>query len=313
MTKNPDAMRILVVGAGATGGYFGARLARAGRHIDFLVRPKRAAQLSAGGLHIVSPHGDVSLTPAIVTADTLAAPYDIVILGVKGFALDAALDDMAPAVGPGTMVVPLLNGMRHLDRIARRFDKSVLVGGVCRVVTTLDSQGRILQLAPPHELAYGELDGSVTDRIRRLDDSMQGAGIDARLSADIERDMWEKWTMLATLGAATCLLRGTVGEINSAPGGTATITAILDEVATTVAHVGRAPGAEVLAAIRSVLTDRTSPQTASLYRDVLAGALVETDQVIGDLVARASGVGIATPLLAAAHAQLSIYGRRTSP
>jgi len=107
-------MRILVVGAGATGGYFGGRLAQAGRDVTFLVRPGRAERLRTDGLRIVSPHGDATLTPRLVTAGHIASAYDVVLLSVKAYALDHALDDLGPAVGPNSMVLPILNGMRHL-------------------------------------------------------------------------------------------------------------------------------------------------------------------------------------------------------
>src|SRR5271168_4631906 len=114
-------MRLLVVGAGSTGGYFGGRLAEAGRDVTFLVRPRRAAQLREGGLQIVSPHGDVTLQPKLVTADAIGGHYDAVLLGVKAYSLDAAIEDFAPAVGPGTMIVPMLNSMRHVDVLEARF------------------------------------------------------------------------------------------------------------------------------------------------------------------------------------------------
>src|SRR6201997_4314975 len=106
-------MSILVLGAGATGGYFGGRLAAAGRDVTFLVRPARAANLQAKGLQIKSPHGDVTLKPQLVTAGNIAGPFDAVLLTVKAFSLDRALDDLAPAVGPETMILPVLNGMKH--------------------------------------------------------------------------------------------------------------------------------------------------------------------------------------------------------
>src|ERR1700679_4140503 len=108
-------MLLLVVGAGSTGGYFGGRLAQSGRDVTFLVRPRRAAQLRESGLQIVSPHGDVTLAPKLVTADEIKAPYDAVLLGVKAYSLDAAIEDFAPAVGPETMIVPMLNGMRPME------------------------------------------------------------------------------------------------------------------------------------------------------------------------------------------------------
>jgi 2-dehydropantoate 2-reductase len=174
-------MRLLVVGAGSTGGYFGGRLAQAGRDVTFLVRPRRAAQLQEGGLQIVSPHGDVTVRPKLVTADDIDAPYDAVLLAVKAYSLDAAIDDFATAVGPETTIMPVLNGMRHVDILEERFGKKAVAGGVCKVATTVDSGGRIVQLATFQELVYGEWDGAVSARMEALDAFMRGAGFDARL------------------------------------------------------------------------------------------------------------------------------------
>jgi 2-dehydropantoate 2-reductase len=204
--RQESMMRILVVGAGATGGYFGGRLAQAGRDVTFLVRPGRAAQLTKDGLTLLSPHGDVTLQPKLVTTDAIDGPYDAVILAVKAYGLEQAIEDMAPAIGPGTMVMPLLNGMRHVDLLRARFG-TALIGGVCKVATTIDPQGRIKQLATFQELAYGELDGSPSARTTALDAAMQGAGFTARLTPAIEREMWEKWTLLATMGGICCLMR----------------------------------------------------------------------------------------------------------
>lgn len=306
-------MRILVVGAGATGGYFGGRLTEAGRDVTFLVRPARAERLAATGLEIVSPHGNVTVRPKLASAETLEGPFDVVLLTVKAFALDQSLEDVAPAVGPQTAILPFLNGMRHLDRIAERFGPNAAAGCVCKIAATLDDAGRIVQLSGLQEIAYGELGGGATDRMGRIDEALRGAGFGARLSADIESEMWAKWAMLCALAATTCLLRGSVGEIASAPGGSETALAVLDETAGAIARVGKPVAPETLLSVRAMLTEEGSKQTASLYRDILIGAPVEADQVVGDLVARAKSAGLAAPLLAAAYAQLSVYNARRSP
>jgi 2-dehydropantoate 2-reductase len=298
-------MRLLVVGAGSTGGYFGGRLAEAGRDVTFLVRPARAAHLQANGLQIISPHGDVTLTPKLVTAGNVAEPFDAVLLTVKAFSLEAALDDLAPAVGPDTMILPVLNGMKHVDMLAARFGAKAVVGCVCRVATTVDDQGRIVQLAKFQDLAYGEMDGAPSTRTEQLDAFMRGAGFDAKLSPTIEREMWEKWVLLATMGGITCLMRGNIGEIEAAPGGAAFVLRFLDEVVSVVAAVGKAPGAAFLTTTKAVLTTQGSAHASSMYRDLQQGRPVEADHIIGDLLARRAGVS--TPLLAAAYANLSIY------
>jgi 2-dehydropantoate 2-reductase len=302
-------MRILVVGAGSTGGYFGGRLAQAGRDVTFLVRPARAEQLRTNGLQIVSPHGDVTLKPQLVTAGSIGGPFDVVLLTVKAFALDAALGDMTPAVGPDTMVLPVLNGMKHVDALTERFGDRTVVGCVCRVATVVD-QGRIVQLSKLQDLAYGEMDGSVSPRIKQLDAFMQGAGFDARLSTGIAREMWEKWALLAALGGINCLMRGTVGEIVAAPGGLDFVLAFLAEVVAVVDAVGHPMSDEFLTGARAVLTAKGSAQTSSMYRDLQQGSPIEADQIIGDLLARGRRVGIAMPLVAAAYANLSVYQAR---
>jgi 2-dehydropantoate 2-reductase len=300
-------MRLLVVGAGSTGGYFGGRLAQAGRDVTFLVRPARADRLRATGLQIVSPHGDVTLTPQLVTAGAIEAPYDAILLTVKAFSLDAALDDLAPAVGPETMILPVLNGMKHVDTLIARFGRQAVAGCVCKVATVVDDQGRIVQLNKLQDLAYGEMNGLPSARTDALDKIMQGAGFDARLSSTIELEMWQKWVLLATLGGICCLMRGSIGEVEAVSGGAEFSLAFLDEVSAVVTAAGHAPTEAFLAATRATITQKASPLTSSMYRDLLKGSSVEADQILGDLLARGRALGVATPLIAAAFTHLSVY------
>lgn len=303
-------MRLLVVGAGSTGGYFGGRLAQAGRDVTFLVRPGRAQQLQKDGLQIVSPFGDVTLTPKLVTAGQIAGAYDAVILTVKAYSLDAALEDLAPAVGPQTMILPVLNGMRHVDSIIARFGAPALIGGLCRIPAQLDETGRVVQMGKFHDLAYGEMDGSRSERILALDAVLRGAGFEAKLTPEIEREMWEKWVLLAALGGICCLMRGTVGEVAAAPGGRDFAAALVDEVVTAIRAVGKAPSEDFVASTREMLTKAGSSHTSSMYRDLQKGAAVEADQIVGDLLRRATQAGIAMPLLSLAYASLCVYQSR---
>jgi len=300
--------RILVVGAGATGGFFGAHLAQAGRDVTFLVRPRRAEELRRTGLQIVSPAGDLTVTPQLVTAGELDAPFDVVLLGVKAFALESALDDMAPAVGAETLILPFLNGMRHVDLLVQRFGEQPVLGGVCYVATSLDDDGRIVQVDPNlHTLIYGERDGTTTARVGALDALLQGAGFENRLSADILLEMWEKWVLLASLGAITCLLRGTVGEIEAVPDGAALALRLLAESTATAAAAGISLREAALTRAKGALTERGAPRASSMYRDLRAGRPVEVEQILGDLAARARRFGVDAPLIEAATAQLRIY------
>ena len=303
-------MRLLIVGAGATGGYFGGRLAAAGRDVTFLVREGRAAQLARDGLVIKSPHGDLQVVPKFVTANALKQPFDAVLVTVKAFALEAAMKDFAPAVGPDTMIAPVLNGLKHMDELVGRFGAGRVVGGVCRVATTLDDQGRILQLADFQEVLYGEMDGSSSARIDALHAFMSGAGFTAKISRNIAQDLWNKWIMLAGMGAATCLMRGAIGEIEAAPGGVAFVNAVIDEIVAIATAHGHEPAPPVVAAVRGMLTAKGSSMASSMYRDLQQTKPIEADAIVGDLVARAKAAGVATPLLAAAHTHLMVYQNR---
>jgi 2-dehydropantoate 2-reductase len=295
-------MRMLVVGAGSTGGYFGGRLAQAGRDVTFLVRAARAAQLAEQGLQIVSPQ--------LVTADAISGPYDAILLTVKAFSLESALADMAPAVGDKTMILPVLNGMRHVDLLAKRFGKRTVVGCACKIAGSVDDQGRVVQQTLTQDIAYGELDGKVSPRIQELDRFMRDAGFDARLSSAIEREMWEKWILLAGLGGINCLMRGTIGEVAQAPRGSKFALAVLEEIVSVVRAVGVPPSSDFVASAKSALTAKGSSLTSSMYRDLQRGVRVEADQIMGDLVERAGAAGIKAPLLEAIYTHLCVYQNR---
>jgi 2-dehydropantoate 2-reductase len=303
-------MRILIVGAGAVGGYFGGRLAQAGRDVTFLVRPSRAKQLSQDGLRIISPHGDAVLTPKLISADEMDTPYDLVFLSVKAYALETAMSDFAAAVGPETMILPVLNGMRHIDLLTKRFGEHAVIGGVCLVATEIDAEGRIVQLAEMQQLLYGERNGETTPRLQTLDATLQGAGFDARLSMDITQAMWEKWVQLASLGAITCLMRGAIGEIVAAPGGAELSLEVLDESVAVATACGHKPSETFLSRNAAAMTAPGSQLTSSMYRDLRKGAPVEVDHILGDFIERGGAHGVATPLLKAAFVNLRVYQER---
>ena len=299
-------MRALVVGAGSVGGYFGGRLAAAGRDVTFLVRPHRATQL-AGKLTISSQGQETVVPVKLVTTGETAAAFDVILLAVKAYQLEGAIADCAAYVSANSMILPVLNGMRHMDVLRSRFGTVRVLGGVARIATTLDERGRILDQANFHDLSYGEWSGERSARIVALDQFMKGAGFDARLSTAIEREMWEKWAMLASLGAVTCLMDGDIGQVARAPGGIDFVQALLGEVAAVVAHAWRPLSDPFKSQVLSLLTDRASRLTSSMYRDMKAGHRVEADQIIGDLVGRAAANDVATPLLSTVLARLKVY------
>jgi 2-dehydropantoate 2-reductase len=301
-------MRILVVGAGAIGGYFGGRLLQAGRDVTFLVRPRRAAELAEAGLVIKSPNGDVTLkNPPTVQADKLTEKFDVVLLSCKAYDLDDAIKSFAPAVGAQTAIIPLLNGMQHLDVLDGRFGRERVLGGLCAIAVTLNDKREVVQLQPMQSLNFGERDGKLPDRVRAIADVMASGEIGAVASETILQEMWEKWVFLASLAASTCLMRAAVGHILAAPGGKDFILGVLDECSAVAAAEGHPPSGPFFERARGMLTTEGSQMTASMFRDIKAGAPVEADHVIGDLIARGDAAKVPVPRLRTAYTHLKAY------
>ena len=302
-------MRILVVGAGGIGGYFGARLLAAGRDVTFLVRPRRAEQLRRRGLVVISPLGNLELpTPALVSAGAIKSQYDLIILSCKSYDLAGSIEDFAAAMGPNSFVLPLLNGLRHMDILDERFGAQRVLGGLARISSTLDQEGRIHQLGTYNALVFGARKADPRFNMNEVAAAFKEPGFEALLSQDILQEMWEKWVFIAAAAASTCLMRAAIGDIIAAeardiPAG------LLQECSAIAANNGFAPREPAIRTGLAVLTTPGSPFTASMLRDMEQGGRIEADHIVGDLLKRASGVP-ATPLLVTAYAHLRAYEAR---
>ncbi len=300
-------MKVLMLGAGATGGYFGGRMLEAGRDVSFLVREHRAAQLRGNGLLVRSPQGDLRLKPRVLISGHIHETFDLVILACKAYDLEAAMTAIAPAVGPETAILPLLNGLRHFELLDERFGADQVLRGLCSIAVRLDSDGAIEHMSEMHALRFGEIDDRRTSRIEAIEALMQGCKFDGRASFSIQQAVWEKWVMLASLAGMTCLMHANVGQIVVAPEGRALMLDTIDECAAIAAAHGYAPRQHVLDGTRTILTEPGSRAKASMLRDLEQGGKVEADHILGDLIARGAKHGIAAPLLRAAHASLKIH------
>jgi 2-dehydropantoate 2-reductase len=304
-------MRILVLGAGGVGGYFGGRLAEVGADVTFLVRPARAAQLAANGLVIKSPLGDVRRVAITTVRADEGGPYDLVLLTCKAYDLPSAIEAIAPAVERGAAVVPLLNGMAHLDALDARFGAEKVMGGLCFVAATLSPDGEILQLgAMLNGITFGERSGAASRRGEALLTVFTGAKVESRLSTEILRDMWSKWVQLASLASLTCLMRSAVGVANAAAEGGAIALELLEECHAVAAAHAMEPVEKALATMRTRLTDKASTLSASMLRDIERGGRIEAEHIIGDLIRRGRAKGVATPLLRVVLAHLQAYEAR---
>jgi 2-dehydropantoate 2-reductase len=303
-------MRTLVIGAGATGGFFGGRLAQIGRDVTFLVRPARAEKLRRDGLEIISPLGNATIQAKLITAPELRArpqPFDLIILATKAYSLEAAIEDLAPAVGPDTTILPLLNGMRQLDMLDARFGPEHVIGGTCRINSDVDVEGRILQLSKLGDVTFGERNRERTPRIERIHAELTGALFDIILSPDVLAAMWHKWYILASLNTICILPQGTVGEVVAVPHGLTFANAAIDECIAIATANGYPPPDALVTSDRKRVTLPGSDLTSSMYRDMTKNAAVEADHVIGDLLVRGESHNVSTPLLRATYVRLKIY------
>ncbi|MER6489656.1 ketopantoate reductase family protein [Streptomyces griseorubiginosus] len=304
-------MRILVVGAGAVGGCLGGRLVGAGRNVDFLVRRARAEQLRGRGLRIVDGEGVDNIDVNCLTADELTGHVDLILLCVKPDALPAVMDDLEPAVGPDTVLVPFLNGIRHVDLLTERYGEAVL-GGVAKIVTQLAGNGDIHQLLPGGQIQIGELNSGRPDRVARVAQSLAISDFDVTVLDNIADAMWSKWVMIATLGAVTSLVRGTISEAVAVEDGAVFAAGTLDEAAS-VAAAARHPLSESdYAGYRELVTAGPFPLTSSLSWELLTGRTTEVENVLGDLVDRARAFGLAVPRLEAAALTLRAHNARVT-
>jgi 2-dehydropantoate 2-reductase len=278
-------MRVLVVGAGAIGGYFGGRLLQAGRDVTFLVRPKRTSELASAGLVIKSPLGDVTLkNPPTVQADTIHEKFDVVLLSCKAFDLEDAIKSFAPAVGPQTAIIPLLNGMLHLDVLDKKFGAERVLGGLCAIAVTLNEKREVLHLQPMQSLTFGERAGTMSARVRAIADVFASGNFGSVASEHIIQDMWEKWVFLSSLAASTSLMRTAVGHILAAPGGRDFLLGMVDEVSAIATAGGHAPRAPFAERTRTML--------------------------IGDLIVRADAAKVPVPRLRIAYTHLKAYEKQ---
>lgn len=306
-------MKILVLGAGAVGGYFGGRLVQAGADVTFLVRPQRAQALAETGLVIESPLGNAKLPVRTVQQETVRPDYDLVFLSCKAYDLDVSIASLAGAVGPNTLILPLLNGMAHLARLEQAFGSARVLGGACYIASTLDAVGTIRHLSQFQGITCGPRTGNLPrarDLLQGLAQAYAAVSLECKVSADIEQDMWEKFVLLASLAAMTCLMRASVGEILVASEGEALMRETLSACIAAAGAAGHAPRAESLQRTESMLFARGSAFTASMLRDLEAGGRVEADHIVGDMLRHARAAGADARVLAAAYCHLQAYEAR---
>lgn len=300
-------MRILIVGAGAVGGYFGGRLLEKGEDITFLVREKRKRLLQANGLKLNSVHGNVDLKPKVLTVKDTSEAFDVVIVSTKAYHLSDVVDSIEPFVAKNTMILPLLNGVSHVEVLQNRFGKENVIGGLCFIESTLDVTGQVVQTSPIHDLVFGELSGERTERIEKLEKAFSGTKANFRLSDEIVREMWHKYLFITTLSGVTTLMRAPIGPIRESIGGQETIERLVKELST----VMRAIQAPIAETIEQIMLERVQAMgydmKSSMQRDMEKGQAVEADHLQGYIYNIAQTEKLNVPVLQVIYSNLKVY------
>jgi 2-dehydropantoate 2-reductase len=304
-------MTVLVVGAGAGGGYIGDRLLAAGRDVTFLVHAHTLARLRESGLRL--RHGTDVRTVDVnaVTAADLNTTYDVIVVAVRASAVASAIDDVLPAVGPDTRIVPIVNGIGHLSLLTAAFGRRAL-GAAARLHASLSADGVIDVVVPGIDIQIGALDGDDADGLTRTRAELEAPDVAVAVRDDIRGAMWEKFAFIMSAAVLTCLVGAEIGPIARADGGVALARRVLAEVSSIAAAEGHPLADEVRNNLDAVVTDPSSKFGPSMFRDLRAGRPIEMG-VFTDLADHARTHHLDTPLLDAAMVVVDVHNRRVSP
>lgn len=300
-------MRILCLGAGAIGGYFGGRLVEGGAEVDFLVRENRQKQLAADGLRIESKFGDCKVQVHAVTSAQAEGPYDFVLLTCKAYDLLNAMATISPFVGPETAVLPLLNGVAHIDQLNGKFGRNRVLGGVAKIAATLMPDGLIRHLNDWRYITFGEQSGEMSPGVQALKAAFDRTSVVASAVPNIMQTMWEKVVHLSTVAGMTCAMRASVGEIARTVDGTEMMIQLLERNAEIAGLEGYPPSDTFLAEYRQLFNDQSSTYTASMLRDILRNGPVEADHILGFMLAKARQHGVDPSLHRFIYLHLQAY------
>jgi 2-dehydropantoate 2-reductase len=303
-------MKILVLGAGGIGGLFGGRLVEAGADVTFLVREKRKAQLSKGGLRIESPFRNAALTVNAKLQSELEPIYDLVLLTCKAYDLPSAIETIRPAMSGTTAVLPLLNGLAHVERLNEEFGASNVIPGTARIQLTLTPEGIVRQLNDWQTITFGEQDGSESARIDELKALFGKTPIEVKVSTNIMRELWLKLVHLATVAGMTCLMRANLGEIIRTPEGSKLLKDFLQINAEIAAHAGHRPDDKFLQTYHELFSQRNSLYEASMQRDLEKGGQIESEQILGFMLKKCREASLPDALHLAAYTHVKAYEER---
>ncbi|HFJ9467679.1 2-dehydropantoate 2-reductase [Bacillus paranthracis] len=304
-------MRILVLGAGGVGGFFGGRLVEKGEDVTFLVRSKRKKQLEERGLVIRSVNGDFSFQPKLITKEDQTAPFDVILFSTKAYHLNEAIQDLKPFVGESTVIIPLLNGIAHVSLLQKEFGEEKVIGGLCFIETTLNNQGEIVQTSAANRLMFGEMKSQDSERIQHISKAFAGTKSSFILSENITQDMWHKYLFITVMSGVTTLMRAPIGPIRESEGGRDFIQNLFEECMEIMRCVG-APIKDNIVQEHMKIIDKISyNMKSSMQRDMEKGSSIEAKHLQGYLLDVAEQFSIEAPLLGAVYQNLKVYEEMT--
>ena len=302
-------MTVLIVGAGATGGYIGERLIAAGRDVTFLVHQQTLARLTASGLRL-RRGTDVDATDVkALTAAELNTTYDVIVVAVRTGAVESAIDDFGSAVGEVTTVVPIMNGMRHLSELTAAFGPHRVLGAATRLVASMSADGTIEVVVPGIDMQIGLLDGGDRDALEATRAEFEVPDIAVKIRDNVVGAMWEKFAFITSTAVLTCLVGNEIGPIARADGGIDLGRRVLAEVSSIAAAEGYPLTGAARTGMDTMFTDPSSAFGPSMFRDMRAGRPIEI-AVLEDLAARARTHQLDTPLLDASMVVIDVHNRR---
>ena len=309
-------MKVLVVGCGAVGGYFGGRLAANGVDVTFLVRAARQQQLKQNGLQIQSPRGDVHIPVTSCTIDQPLPAADVVLLCCKAYDLAACLEVLAKSLPEHCLVLPLLNGLAHYAQLQSALPQAHLLAGYCNISAVLGERGEICHLNQIHELTLGHYQGTSENtsdllkhdtQYQQLLSTLQQGGFVVRDSSNIVQELWEKFVFINTLAGATCLLQGDIGQINQTAQGQQVVQRLLAECQSVAAACGFAVSRRADKLAKDAFLNPQSRFSASMYKDMQAKRQIEADALFGEMLRQANAQDLDVPLLTAAYSRAAVY------
>ncbi|MGD8190827.1 ketopantoate reductase family protein [Brevibacillus ginsengisoli] len=300
-------MRILVLGVGAVGGYFGGRLAQKGVDVTFLVREKRRQQLEASGLVIKSVHGDATITPQLLVSGDPSEPFDLIMLSTKAYHLEEAMASALPYIGDKTLILPLLNGVAHMEQLVSRYGTQRVLGGLCFIESTLNEAGEVVQTSKRHEVTFGEWQGENSSRLALMAELFSNANATFTLSKDIVPEMWHKYLFITTLSGITTLMNSCVGPIRDAIYGKDLTLQLAEESVAVIRALGAPIAENIVEKQMSIFWKQPDTTKSSMLRDMEKGLSVEADHLQGYLLEAAKRLGVSTPLLQIAYTNLKVY------